>query len=231
MSAALRWPGTAARSATAEAPVPGQRRDRGVNDRSAARGWLDELAGGQRAMHEVPAEDNAAELVWVRPKWSKRDYELRRGQTVVASLRWARGTHAVARWDDGPQYEFGRTGWLRQRIVIDELGAAAQVADGEPLATFLPHGGMLRLRDGRTYLWRGVRRLSRERLWTDGSTVELVRFRPTKRAGVVVSSQSAAAALPELPLLLALGQYLIALAGQDAEAASTAALVAVIASS
>ncbi|HEX9414562.1 MAG TPA: hypothetical protein VF916_13735 [Ktedonobacterales bacterium] len=46
-----------------------------------------------------------------------------------------------------------------------------------------------------------------------------------------MTSQPTAASQPELPLLILLGQYLMVLASQDAEAAASAAVTAAIISS
>ncbi len=66
----------------------------------------------------------------------------------------------------------------------------------------------------------------------DSAATALVRFRPAAwHPTAAVTIQPEAATLPELPLLVLLGQYLVVLASQDAAAASTAGTVAVIASS
>ncbi len=49
----------------------------------------DALTGGQNA-----------ELLWVKPKWSRLRFELRAGDEVVATLDWTRGSRALARWGD-----------------------------------------------------------------------------------------------------------------------------------
>ena len=180
----------------------------------------------QDALHAL-AEAQNAELLWVKPKWSRLQFELRAGETVLATLAWSRGSRASARWGE-THYHFNRQGWLRQRILV----RAADSGDGaEPLATFLPRAGMLTFLDGRTFVWKKPRKLTSERIWADSAATELVRFRPGKRSTVAVTVQPNATHQPELPLLILLGQYLIVLAGQDAEAASTAAVVAVVAGS
>jgi hypothetical protein len=176
----------------------------------------DALTGGQNA-----------ELLWVKPKWSRLRFELRAGDEVVATLEWTRGSRALARWGDF-QYQFSRQGWLRPRILVR---SAAATDAAEPIATFLPRGGTLTLPDGRPFVWKKPKRLTREQIWVDDAATELVRFHPAKRSTVEVTVQPEAAQQPELPLLILLGQCLIVLAGQDAEAASAAGIAAVIASS
>ena len=169
-------------------------------------------------------------LQWVRPKRSKRAFELRAGEAVVATLVWTRGSSALAQWAQG-QYRFSRQGWLRQRILVHGASSTTPVATDEPLATFAQRAGALTFPDGRAFLWRKPQRWTSERVWVDSNATALVRFRSVGHAAVAVICQPEAVSLPELPLLLLLGQYLLVLASQDAEAASTAAVVAVIASS
>jgi hypothetical protein len=185
-----------------------------------------------RALHEVRGD----ELVWVRPKWSRFFFELRTGETVVATLAWAGGSRAVGECA-GAQYRFSREGWLRQRILVREGatgGPTGADAREEPVATFARRrgGGTLTFPDEREFLWQKPRAWTTERVWTDGAATVLVRFNPaTRESPVTVTSQPQAADLAELPLLILLGQYLIVLAAQEAAAAGAAATIAVIASS
>ena len=169
-------------------------------------------------------EDHSTELVWVKPKWSRLQFELRAGDAVVATLDWARGAQALGRWGEAT-YRFSRKGWLRPRVLVRSV--PAQDADA-PLATFEVRRGTLILPDARAFCWQKPRRLARERLWVDDTGRELARFRPEKRATVVVIAPAEVARHPELPLLILLGQYLLVSAAQDAEAASTAAVIAAV---
>lgn len=185
-----------------------------------------------RMLHEVRRD----ELVWVKPKWSRFFFELRAGETVVATLAWTGGSRAVAECA-GARYRFSREGWLRQRILVREGasgGASGDDAPEETVATFARRrgDGTLTFPDGRTFLWRKPRVWTSERVWADRNETVLVRFNPvTRESPVTVLSQPPAADLAELPLLILLGQYLIVLAAQEAAAAGTAATIAVIASS
>jgi len=175
-----------------------------------------------------------SELQWVKPRWTKLQFELRAGETVVATLAWARGSRAVGEWVEG-QYLFSREGWLRPRILVRSARTEATAAAGapdEPIATFAYRGGALTFPDGRAFLWKKPKRLTTERVWVDSAATVLVRVRPARwGATAAVTIQPEAAGLPELPLLVLLGQYLVVLAAQDAAAASAAGTVAVIASS
>jgi hypothetical protein len=174
------------------------------------------------------------DLLWVKPKWSRRAFELRTGEAVLGTLVWKRGSQAVAQWGEF-RYRFDRKGWFNQRITV-HVDASGQETS-EPLATFSPRGGILAAPDGRTFVWKKPQRSSTgrrwhsEHIWVDGTGTELVRFRPLKHSSVEVIMPQLISAQPELPLLTLLGQYLIALASQDAETASIAGTAAVVASS
>lgn len=163
------------------------------------------------------------ELYWVKPKCTRPEFELRVEDTVVATLRWTSGSRADGTWAGG-QYRFNREGWFRPRILVRR--AASDNTD-ELLATFLYRGALLTFPDGRSFHWTKPKHWTAERVWLDDAAAEYVRFQP-QRKGAVVTLQSGAAALPELAMLVLLGQYLLALAAQDAVAASSASIVPVI---
>lgn len=164
------------------------------------------------------------ELRWIKPKWTKLTFELRAGEAVVATLNWARKSPPRGEWAGGRQYLFDRDGWLRPRILIRDASAGEA---SEPVATFTRRGGALLLSDGRQYRWDKPNHWTTKQIWRDSAGVELVRFAP-EHGGAMVTVQSEAASLAELPLLLILGQYLLAIAAQEAQAATTAAIVPII---
>ncbi|HEX9036824.1 MAG TPA: hypothetical protein VF808_07515 [Ktedonobacterales bacterium] len=172
-----------------------------------------------RPMSDIDGE----ELRWVKPKWSKLTFELRAGEAVVATLNWARKSPPRGEWAGG-QYLFDREGWLRPRILIRDASAGEA---SEPVATFTRRGGALTLSDGRQYRWERPNLWTTKQIWRDSAGVELVRFAP-KRGGAEVTVQSEAASLAELSLLLILGQYLLTIAAQEAQAATAATIVPVI---
>jgi hypothetical protein len=179
-------------------------------------------------LHDI---DGSAELRWIKPKRSQRRFELHAGEAVVATLTWTRGASAIGRWAD-EQYRFGRQGWFRQRVLVHEGDGDASGVPDEPIATFAQRGGTLTFSDGRTFLWQKPKRWTNERVWVDSAGAVLARFSPANgQTTVTLASEPQVARAPELPLLVLLGQYLLVLAAQDAEAASTAAVVAVVASS
>jgi hypothetical protein len=181
-------------------------------------------------MHDVAIgreEDQDGGLVWVKPKWSKLQFELRVGDAGVATLDWIRGSRALAQWGES-RYHFSRQGWLRPHIFVR---VAPIEGANEPLAIMNYRSGVLTLADGRAFSWEKPKRFTRARIWVDSLGAELVHFRPARRSLVAVAAQPEAIRQPELPLLILLGQYLIVLARRDAEAAGAAASAAVVASS
>jgi hypothetical protein len=170
------------------------------------------------------SEDQSSVLVWVKPKWIRRQFALRSGDTVLATLTWTRGSSALAQWD-ASQYHFSRQGWLRPRVLVRDASAGDT---SEPLATFTQRGGALSFPDGRVFFWKKPKRLTNEHVWANAAGTELVRFRAGRHSTATVTTPPEAAPQPELPVLILLGQYLLVLATQDeaAVAATTAAVIA-----
>jgi len=165
-------------------------------------------------------ESQGMELVWIQPKWSRPQFELRARDTTLASLDWTCGSLALGRWG-AAAYCFSRKGWLRPRVLVR---STAQCEADAPLATFETRRGTLTLPDGRAFVWQKPTRLGRVRIWVSDTGTVLARFRAEKHSSIV-AVQRAAQRHPELPLLILLGQYLLVQAALDAEAATTAAVI------
>jgi hypothetical protein len=175
-----------------------------------------------RSLFEVSSE----ELRWVKPKWLKRQYELRAGEEVVATLVRSGGAGAIGEWSGG-RYAFSQKGWFNPRILVDD-DATADV--NAPLATFIRRGGVLTLDDGRTLFWVKPGFWKSKRVWSDGAA-SLIEFDPASGyASPQVTTTAEGARLAELPLLLLLGEYLIVRAREEADAASAATTATIVAS-
>jgi hypothetical protein len=175
-----------------------------------------------RSLHEISGE----ELRWVKPNWLKRQYELRAGDEVVATLVRSGGSAAIGAWSGG-QYAFSQKGWINQRILV---GDGATTDADTPLATFARRGGVLTLADGRTLFWRKPSVWKSRRIWSDGAA-SLVEFDPASGfASPRVKITPEAGQLDVLPLLLLLGQYLIVRAREEADTASAGTTAAIVAS-
>jgi hypothetical protein len=179
------------------------------------------------------------ELSWVQPKRSKSRFELRSGASVLATLTGHKKGRALGQWNEQHQeqrYWFSQEGWFRRRTIVRNAASNADDrfdANAEPLAMFVHQGsgGSLVFPDGRELTWKKPKRWTNARVWAS-ATSELVRFQPANwHSRVTVMIQPEAAAQPEIPLLLLLGQDIHIRAMQDAEAAGVAAsIVPVVAS-
>jgi len=172
-----------------------------------------------RSLEDIGGE----ELRWVKPKWLKRQYDLRAGEEVVATLTMSGGSKAIGEWS-GWRYYFSQKGWFNQRILVGD-GAAPDVVT--PLATLTRRGGILTLADGHTLFWRKPSVWKSRRVWSDGAAT-LTEFDPASGyASPRVTITEEGARLAELPLLLLLGEYLIVRAREEADVANVAATTVV----
>jgi hypothetical protein len=164
------------------------------------------------------------ELKWTQPRAMKREFELMDDGETVAQLhfRSSFGSFATAE-SAGESWTFKRVGFWQTRVTICPAGT-----DGE-IASFRNNtwnaGGTLELADGRqfranTNFWGSAYEFRNE------AEEPLVRFR--KVGGVLhlssmVEILPAAAALPELPWMVALGWYLAVKMHDDASGVAAAA--------
>ena len=152
------------------------------------------------------AEVAGQELIWVQPMLSRPDYELRAAAIVVASLRGHRGESANRSWT------FKREGRLRRRVTV-------HAADSDLTAAVFrwrrAEGGTMELPEGRILHFGAAQGTSSLRCdWLEPDGKPLVHFQT--RAGfdmseALVEIEHDAAQLPELPLLVVLGEYLTVL--------------------
>jgi len=164
------------------------------------------------------------ELEWVQPKATKRGFELRDGEEVVATLtfRSAFGSLATAAAAEG-SWTFKRVGFWRARVTVRAAGSEAEIA--EFTNNTWTAGGTLRLADGRTFRASTNFWMTSFEFQTESEN-PLVRFR--KVGGMFhlsckVGIDSAAARLAELPWIVALGWYLAVKMHDDAAGAAAGA--------
>jgi hypothetical protein len=168
------------------------------------------------------------ELLWVQPLARKRDHELRAGDDVVATVRFQRGSLADAE-ADRKHWSFKRQGFWHPRVTVRVPGSDADIA------VFRPHwagGGTLEFADGRSVRLASANLWQTEWAWQDKDQ-PLIRFKG--RHGIFkatggVEIQPEARGLPDVPLLVLLGWYLILLHAEDSAAAASGASVAVVSS-
>ena len=175
-----------------------------------------------RPISEVAGE----ELLWIQPAARKRDHELHAGDDVVATLHFQRGSLADAE-AAGAHWTFKREGFWHPRVTVRTAGSDAD------LAVFHPRwvgGGALEFPDARAVRLSSANFWQSEWVWQEGEQ-PLIRFKGRHgliKARGAVEVLPEGAALPDLPMLILLGWYLILLHAEDSAAASSASTVAVI---
>ncbi|HNQ78283.1 MAG TPA: hypothetical protein PK747_04690 [Acidobacteriota bacterium] len=166
-----------------------------------------------------------AELRFVEPKAFKESFELRSGPGLMGKLIFgsSMGTLATAETASGI-WTFKRVGFLDPRVTIRVAGKE------EDIAVFAPRfwgGGNLELRDGRGFKWRSINFWSTRWGFTDRREMPVVDFIPGNAepglSGIFkheaeVKVDGSAWSLPELPLLIMAGWYLMVLQYRDSAA-------------
>ncbi|HEY3570429.1 MAG TPA: hypothetical protein VGP73_21040 [Thermoanaerobaculia bacterium] len=167
-------------------------------------------------------------LSWQQPQAFKCAYELRAGDELLGALRKTRKFGAAMEAEiGGTRYTFEPAGFFRSRVTVREAGAA-----GEP-AVFQSGfcgGGQLLLPDGRSYRWKMTSFWGSRWTFLDDSDRPLVSLRPRNRVfrtGSEVEIAPGALRMPELPVLVLLGWYLLLRINQ--ESAAAAAVIAAVA--
>ena len=144
-------------------------------------------------------------LHWHQPRAFRREYELWAGDELLATL-WSPGSSFSALMGakiGTSEYSLMREGFFRDLIAVREVGAVG-------VAAYFRQGaveGELALPDDRGYRWKVMSLWSNRWAFVDESDRPLVSFQ--KRAGCDVEIDPAALALPELPILVILGWYLL----------------------
>jgi hypothetical protein len=168
---------------------------------------------------------SATDLLWVQPQVFTRNWELRSGDNIVASLKWERmtGSLATATAADG-EWTFKRTGFLNVRVHIRKVGTDQDVAVFYPKWTGT---GTLEGADGSRVVWFSKGFFHAEWGWKTEQDAEIMSLRSTMallRHGATLKVDPAFAGRRDLSLLALFGFYLTVMISEDAAA------VAVIAS-
>lgn len=165
------------------------------------------------------------ELKWIQPKATRRDYELRAGDTVAGTLRFrtAFGSLATAETADGA-WTFKRVGFWRTQVTIRAAGADTD------LAVFRNNswsgGGTLELPDKRRYLANTNFWATQFDFKTEAGEV-LVSYKKvggTFHMSSKVEIPGFGKELTDMPWLISLGWYLTVMMYADAAAAAVAAV-------
>jgi hypothetical protein len=147
------------------------------------------------------------ELTWISTKFNTH-FELHAGETVLATLdRDGRSNQATVEGAEGKLE-------IRQDSKLSPSTQVYSAGTDTPLANFQINGtgggGTMEMANGRTFLWKNKMLLtSRKHVWMDAQNQELVHWEAQVFDGKVVAQiEPAAAALPELSLLVIVGLYI-----------------------
>lgn len=167
-------------------------------------------------------------IFWTQPEGLERRFELRAQESLFAVLVFQSpwGTLATSE-TAADSWTIKRVGFLNPRVTVRVTG------EDENLAIYWPKfwgGGHLKFPDGRQFEWQSTNFWSTEWCFSDAAENRLLQFKPgAEKPGLkeVMKTQAQveiaprAFNLPELPLLLVLGWYLLVLYQDDAAAAAT----------
>ena len=170
-------------------------------------------------MNSPNALSNDGPLVWSQPKSLSREYQLANGDALVGRLRFEKlcgslATAAVA----SQNWTFKREGFLHPRVTVRAPNSDVN------LAVFHPSwsgGGFVEFPDGRQIRWRHTSFWRSEWSFVEGVDRQLLLFKQHEgflKVSARLEFDPACAAAPELPMLAALGWYLLLLAAQDSAA-------------
>lgn len=153
-------------------------------------------------------------LSWQQPRVFRREYELRAGDELLATLRRSGAFGMPMDAEIGTaRFTLKAEGFFRSRITVREAGAT-----GEPAVfsrvDFLGLGQQLALPNGRSYRWKKMSFWGSRWVFVDDSDRPLVSFTWRNRffwIGCDVEIAPGVLARPELPILVLLGWYLLLL--------------------
>jgi hypothetical protein len=158
-------------------------------------------------------------LVWAQPKALRREYQLKNDDELVGQLRFEKSYGSLATAEVASQnWTFKREGFLHPRVTVRTLNSDAN------LAVFHPSwsgGGVVEFPDGRQIRWRHASFWRSEWAFVQGEDRQLLLFKQHEgflKISARLEFDPANAASPDLPLLAALGWYLMLLAAQDSAA-------------
>jgi hypothetical protein len=172
------------------------------------------------------AEVAGQELVWVQPSRMQQAFELHAAGELVATLRFERGSLAAAE-TAGDRWTFKREGFWRPQVTVRLPSSDTNLAVFKPSWT---GGGTLELSSGQVFRFGAANFWHSQWDWQDTESESLLQFK--SHAGILkmegqVEVEPGAHGLTELPLLVALGWYLLILFARDAAAASAGSTAAI----
>ena len=156
-------------------------------------------------------------FLWTQPKGLRREYQLKKENETLGQLRFEKSYGSLAFAEVASQsWTFKREGFLRPRVNVRTPNSEAN------LATFWPNwsaGGVVEFPDGRRIHWRSTSFWASEWSFVQDDSRQLVRFKQHggfMKISARIEFGSADTDLRELPMLAALGWYLMLITAEDA---------------
>lgn len=173
-------------------------------------------------MKSAPPLTSSSPLVWTQPTAMSRVYELRSSDSLIGHLRFEGFCGSLASAEVASQkWSFKRVGFLAPCVIV---GSPNREAD---IAVFRRHwgsGGALHFADGHRARWRCTNFWGSRWAFVGSDNHIVLRFSHHEgffKASAQLEFERSSAALPEFPLLAALGWYLMILGAEDAAAAAS----------
>lgn len=170
---------------------------------------------------------SSSPLVWAQPKTMSRVYELRSADSPVGYLRFEKPCGSLASAEVASQkWTFKRVGFLAPRVTVRSTNPEAEIA------VFRPHwsgGGILHFGDGHHAQWRCTNFWGSQWAFVGSDSHVIVAFSHHEglfKASAQLQFEESNAALPDFPLLVGLGWYLMILSAEDSAAVIAATVAA-----
>lgn len=166
-------------------------------------------------------------LNWIQSGPSKREFELRGETGVFGNLKWKKhfGSLATAVTNDG-EWTLKRAGFLHPRVSARTAGSNRDIAIFKPGWTGT---GTVEFETGLKLSWVNKSFLYSGWAFMNPNGVDILRFQTKPRLLKINVQVIVLSDLPELPLLVCLGMYLLILIHEESTAVSVS-MVPVIAS-
>jgi hypothetical protein len=173
----------------------------------------------------VKASEAAREYIWqkVKEKGVSRAREIVIDGKTWSRVRRVKAFGSLARVETGAgAWTLKRVGWFRTRITVRRADTDQNVALFTPSFTWCGTAGIVEFEGGRSFRWGPMKSFGREHAFLDSSQMPLLRYRGS--VGKCRMTLETPTIFPELPLLAALGYYILQLHAEDS--GSTGAAIA-----
>jgi hypothetical protein len=163
------------------------------------------------------------EFVWEKSPEVKRAREI-----VIDGESWCRLRRVkmfgslVSVESKAGSWTLKRVGFFRTRITIRRADSDQDFGIYTPSFTWCGSAGMVQIQGQRAYRWGPTKSLGREHAFFDASETPLLRFRGSPRKCRMTFEPKTE--VSDLPLLAALGYYILLLHEEDSAAAVTASV-------